>query len=152
MKTLRIILIALLALYGLGPLVGAAMSLFNPAKLAAWQQLGEITPGLEKSLQLSGGMLAGQVWLYFSAIALLATRMKEGYMYAVTIGFIELIQAAVIVIGLRVHHVGSVTDFFALLKGGLLLAIALAAFTKNPRTCRPPQAAALSGGHAHNPA
>src|SRR5712671_6466900 len=107
MKTLRIILIVLLILYGLGALTGAVFSLFNQAKQAELQHLGEMTVGLEKLLLLSGAMLAGQVWLYFSAIALLARGMKEGYMYAVTLGFIELIQALVIVIAFSAHNFGS---------------------------------------------
>ncbi len=133
MKTLRIILIVLLVLYGLGALAGTIFSLFNPAKQAEMQQLGEITVGLEKLLLLSGAILAGQVWLYFSAIALLLRNMKEGYMYAVTLGFIELIQAIVIVIALSTHGFGSATDYLALLKGGVLLGVALVAFKKaNP--------------------
>ena len=130
MKTLRIVLIILLVIYGLGALTGAIFSLFNQARQAEWQQLGEMTPGLEKLLLLSGAMLAGQVWLYFSAIALLARGMKEGYMYAVTLGFIELIQAIIIVIALHAHNFGSATDYFAILKGLLLLVVALIAFKK----------------------
>jgi hypothetical protein len=131
MKTLRITLIVLLVLYGLGALMGTLFSLFNPAKQAEMQHLGELTPGLEKLLLLSGAMLAGQVWLYFSAIALLARGMKEGYMYAVTLGFIELIQAIVIVIAFGTHNFGSATDYFAILKGLLLLVLALMAFKKS---------------------
>jgi hypothetical protein len=134
MKTLRIILIVLLVLYGLGPLTGTFLSLFDQAKQAEWQKLGEITPGLEKLMLLSGAMLAGQVWLYFSAIALLLTKMKAGYMYAVTLGFIELIQAIIIVISLNVHHMGSSTDYLALVKGAILLAVALVAFKKSQVT------------------
>ena len=136
MKTLRIILIALLVLYGLGSLIGAIFSLFNQAKQAELQHLGEMTIGLEKLLLLSGAMLAGQVWLYFSAIALLVRNMKQGYMYAVTLGFIELIQAIVIVIALNAHNLGSATDFLAIFKGALLLVLALVAFKKqqNPAT------------------
>jgi hypothetical protein len=130
MKTLRIILIALLVLYGLGALVGAIFSLFNQAKMAEMQHLGEMTVGLEKLLLLSGAMLAGQVWLYFSAIALLVKNMKEGYMYAVTLGFIELIQAIVIVIAFSTHNFGSAMDYLAILKGLLLLVLALIAFKK----------------------
>lgn len=130
MKILRIILIVLLVLYGAGSLMGAIFSLFNQAKQAELQQLGEMTVGLEKLLLLAGAMLAGQAWLYFSAIALLVRNMKEGYMYAVTLGFIELIQAIVIVIGFSTHNFGSATDYFALLKGALLLTIALIAFKK----------------------
>jgi len=130
MKTLRIILIVLLILYGLGALTGAVFSLFNQAKQAELQHLGEMTVGLEKLLLLSGAMLAGQVWLYFSAIALLARGMKEGYMYAVTLGFIELIQALVIVIAFSAHNFGSATAYLAILKGGLLLILALVAFKK----------------------
>ena len=130
MKTLRIILIALLVLYGLGALTGAIFSLFDQAKQAELQQLGEMTVGLEKLLLLSGAMLLGQVWLYFSAIALLVRGMREGYMYAVTLGFIELIQAIVIIIALGAHNLGNATDYFAILKGGSLLVLALIAFKK----------------------
>src|SRR2546422_11390977 len=98
MKALRITLIVLLILYGLGPLTGAIFCFFNQAKQAEIQHLGEMTVGLEKLLLLSGSLLVGQVWLYFSTIALLVKGMKEGYMYAVTIGFIEFIQGIVIVI------------------------------------------------------
>src|SRR5436853_6580192 len=128
MKTLRIILIVLLILYGLGALTGAIFSLFNQAKQAELQHLGEMTVGLEKLLLLSGAMLAGQVWLYFSAFALLVRNMKQGYMYAVTLGFIELIQAVVIVIAFNAHNFGSRTDYIALIQGGLLLSVALDAF------------------------
>jgi type IV secretory pathway VirB2 component (pilin) len=131
MKTLRIILIVLIVLYGLGTLTGAVLSLFNPAKQAELQHLGEMTPGLEKLLLFSGALLVGQVWLYFSTLALLVRNMKEGYMYAVTLGFIEFIQAIVIVIALGVHHFGSATDYFAILKGLLLLILALVAFKKS---------------------
>jgi len=131
MKTLRIILIILLILYGLGALTGAIFSLFNPAKQAELQQLGEITAGLEKLLLLSGAMLAGQVWLYFSALALLIRNMKEGYMYAVTLGFIEFIQAVVIIIAFHTHNFGSTTDYLAILKGLLLLVLALVSFKKS---------------------
>jgi hypothetical protein len=131
MKTLRIILIALLVLYGLGALTGAIFSLWNQPKMSEAQHLGEMTIGLEKLLLLSGAMLLGQVWLYFSAIALLVRNMKEGYMYAVTLGFIELIQAIVIVISFSTHNFGSATDYFALLKGLLLLVLALVAFKKS---------------------
>ncbi|MDP4231004.1 MAG: hypothetical protein Q8916_11450, partial [Bacteroidota bacterium] len=79
MKTLRIILITVLILYGAGSLIGAIVSLFDQAKQAEWQHLGAMTPGLEKLMLLSGAVLAGQVWLYFSAIALLVRNMKEGY-------------------------------------------------------------------------
>jgi hypothetical protein len=130
MKTLRIILIVLLILYGLGPLTGAILCFFNPAKQAELQHLGVMTVGLEKQLLLSGAMLLGQVWLYFSAIALLARGMKEGYMYAVTVGFIEFIQDIAIVIALGTHNLGSATDYFAILKGSLLLVLALVAFKK----------------------
>jgi len=130
MKTLRIILIVLLVLYGLGALTGAVFCLFTPAKQAELQHLGTMTPGLEKLLLLSGAMLAGQVWLYFSAIALLSRGMKEGYMYAITLGFIELIQAIVIVFSFSTHNFGSATDSLAILKGALLLAVALVAFKK----------------------
>jgi hypothetical protein len=131
MKTLRIILIVLLVLYGLGALTGAILSLFNQTKHAEMMHLGEMNPGLEKLLLISGAMLVGQVWLYFSAIALLVRNMNEGYMYAVTLGFIELIQAVVIVIALNTHNFGSATDYFAILKGLLLLVFALVAFKKN---------------------
>jgi phosphate starvation-inducible membrane PsiE len=131
MKTLRIILIALLGLYGLGALTGAIFSLFNQAKMAEFQHLGELTVGVEKLLLLSGAMLAGQVWLYFSAIALLVKNMKQGYMYAVTLGFIELIQAIVIVIAFSTHNFGSAMDYIAILKGLLLLVVALIAFKKS---------------------
>jgi hypothetical protein len=130
MKTLRIILIVLLVLYALGALTGAIFCLFNPAKQAEMQHLGQMTDGLEKLLLLSGAMLVGQVWLYFSTIALLTKNMKEGYMYAITLGFIELIQAIVIIIGFSTHNFGSAMDYLAILKGGLLLAIALIAFKK----------------------
>ena len=130
MKTLRIILIVLLVLYGIGPLIGAILSLFNQAKLAEWQHLGEMTTGMEKLMLLSAGMLAAQVWLYFSAIALLITNMKEGYMYAVTCGFVKLIEALVIVISFGLHNFGSATDYIAILEGVLLLTLALVAFKK----------------------
>src|SRR4051812_28948460 len=109
LKTLRIILIALLVLYGIGPLIGAIFSFFNQAKMAEMQHLGELTVGLQKLLLLSGALLLGQVWLYFSALALLLRNMKEGYMYAVTLGFIELIQDVAIVIGFSAHGFGSIT-------------------------------------------
>src|SRR5436190_2786901 len=131
MKPLRVILIIVLVLYGLGALTGAIFSLFNQTKQAEIQHLGEMTVGLEKLLLLSGAMLAGQVWLYFSAIALLVRNMKQGYMYAVTLGFIELIQAVIIVIELNLHNFGSPSDYFAILKGGLLLVLALVAFKKS---------------------
>jgi hypothetical protein len=131
MKTLRIILIALLVLYGLGTLTGAMFCFFNQPKQAELQQLGEMTTGLEKMLLLAGAMLLGQVWLYFSAIALLVRKMNEGYMYAVTLGFIELIQAVAIIITFSVHNFGSTTDYIAILKGMLLLVLALVAFRKN---------------------
>jgi hypothetical protein len=130
MKTLRIILIALLVLYGLGALTGAIFCFFSPAKQAELQHLGEMTIGLEKLLLLSGAMLLGQVWLYFSALALLIKNMKEGYMYAVTLGFIELIQAIAIVVSFGTHNFGSATDYLAILKGLLLLVLALVAFKK----------------------
>jgi hypothetical protein len=129
-KTLRIILIVLLVLYGLGALTGAVLCFFNQEKQAEFQHLGEVTTGVEKLLLLSGALLAGQVWLYFSALALLVKNMKEGYMYAVTLGFIELIQAVLIVISLNTHGFGSTTDYFAILKGLLLLVFALVAFKK----------------------
>ena len=130
MKTMRIILIVLLVLYGLAALAGAILSLFSPAKMAEAQHLGEMTPGIKKVILLSGAMLAGQVWLYFSAIALLSRNMKEGYMYAITLGFIELIQAIVIIIALGTHNFGQATDYFAILKGLILLVPALIAFKK----------------------
>jgi hypothetical protein len=131
MKTLRIILIAVLVLYGTGALVGAILCLFNPTKMAEIQKLGEMTAGLEKTLLLTGAMLVAQVWLYFSALALLSRKMKEGYMYAVTLGFIEFIQAIVIVVAFGTHHFGSATDYLAILKGLVLLALALTAFKKS---------------------
>jgi hypothetical protein len=137
MKTLRIILIVLLIVYGLGALTGGIFSFFNQAKQAEWQHLGEITPGLEKLMLLSGAMLLGQVWLYFSAIALLARNMKEGYMYAVTLGFIELIQDVAIVISLNAHNFGRPTDYIAILKGLLLLVLALVAFKKQQAPVNP---------------
>jgi hypothetical protein len=129
-KTLRIILIVLLVVYGLGALTGSIFCFFNQEKQAEMQHLGEVTAGIEKLLLLSGALLAGQVWLYFSALALLVKNMKEGYMYAVTLGFIELIQAVLIVISLSTHGFGSATDYFAILKGLLLLVFALVAFKK----------------------
>lgn len=132
MKKLRIILIVLLVLYGLGALTGAIFCFFNQATQAEIQHLGEVTVGLEKLLLLSGALLLGQVWLYFSALALLVKNMKEGYMYAVTLGFIELIQAVAIVIVFRAHNFGSATDYLAILKGLLLLILALVAFKKQP--------------------
>ncbi len=133
MKTLRIILIILLVVYGLGSLGGAIFSLFNQAKQAEMQQLGEMTMGVQKLLLLSGAMLAGQVWLYFSAIALLVRKMREGYMYAVTLGFIEFIQAVVIVVAFSLHDFGKATDYLALLKGLLLLVVALMAFKRSQK-------------------
>ncbi len=131
MKSLRIILIVLLVIYGLGAFMGGLFSIFNQAKQAELQHLGELTPGLEKLLLLSGAMLFGQVWLYFSALALLIRNMKEGYMYAVTLGFIELIQAIVIIVSFNAHNFGSATDYYAILKGLLLLILALVAFKKS---------------------
>ena len=128
---MRIILIALLVLYGLGALTGAIFSLFNQAKMAEMQHLGEMTLGLEKLLLLSGAMLVGQVWLYFSAIALLVKNMKQGYMFAVTLGFIELIQAIVIVIAFSTNNFGTAMNYIAILKGLLLLILALIAFKKS---------------------
>ena len=130
MKTSRIILILLLVIYGLGTLYGAIFSLFFPGQMAGAQHLGELSPGIHKSLLLSGAMLAGQFWIYFSAIALLIRKMKEGYMYAITLGFIELIQAIIIIISFGMNNFGSPTDYFAILKGGLLLTFALFAFKK----------------------
>ena len=137
MKTLRIILIVLLVLYGLGPLIGAILSLFNQAKLAEWQHLGDMTTGMEKLMLLSAGMLAAQVWLYFSAIALLVRNLKEGYMYAVTCGFVKLIEAIVIVVSFSAHNFGSATDYIAILEGVLLLTIALIAFKKSSNSLTP---------------
>lgn len=110
--------------------MGALFALFNPIKQAEIQHLGEMTAGLEKLILLSGALLVGQVWLYFSAIALLVRNMKEGYMYAVTLGFIELIQAVVIVIAFSTHNFGSAMGYIAILKGLLLLVLALTAFKK----------------------
>ncbi len=56
MKTLRIILIAILVLYGLGALTGAILCFFNQAKEAEMQHLGEMTVGLEKMLLLFGSI------------------------------------------------------------------------------------------------
>jgi hypothetical protein len=130
MKSLRIILIIVLVIYGAGALFGAIFSLFNPARQAELQHLGELTSGLEKLLLLSGALMAGQVWLYFSALALLVRNMKEGYMYAVTLGFIEMIQAIIIVIAFNAHDFGTPTDYLALVKGLVLLVLALVAFKK----------------------
>lgn len=130
MKALRITLIVILILYGLGALMGAIFALFSPAKQAEIQQLGQMTPGLEKLILLSGALMVGQVWLYFSAIALLTRSMKEGYMYAVTLGFIELFQAVAIVVAFSTHNFGSPTDYLAIVKGLLLLVLALVAFKK----------------------
>lgn len=131
MKTIRIILIAALVLYGLGALTGTILGLFYPAKHAELQQLGQMTPGIEKLMLLSGALMLGQVWLYFSAIALLVRNMKEGYMYAVTLGFIEFFQAIAIVAAFATHGFGHATDYFALLKGSILLVLALVAFKKS---------------------
>jgi len=133
-KTLRVILISILVLYGLGALTGAILCFFYPFKQAEIQQLGEMTIGLEKLIYLSGALLVGQVWLYFSTIALLLKGLKEGYMYAVTLGFIELIQAIVIIIAFRSHHFGTVLDYKAILKGLLLLVLAIVAFKKQTST------------------
>ena len=130
MKALRIVLIALLVLYGMVSLTGAIFCFFNQAKQVEMQHLGAMTVGLEKLLLLSGAMLLGQVWLYFSAIALLISKMKQGYMYAVTLGFIELIQAIAIIIAFSTHNFGSAMDYLAILKGALLLIVALIAFKK----------------------
>lgn len=132
MKTIRIILIALLVIYGLGALYGAFMSLANSEKFAEIQGISELANNTKKLILLSGAMLAGMAWLYFSAIALLSVNRHEGYMYAITLGFIELIQAIVIVIAFRVHDFGNASDYFALLKGALLLGLALCAFKKLP--------------------
>jgi membrane-associated HD superfamily phosphohydrolase len=130
MKTITKVLIAALILYGLGPLTGAILCFFNPAKQAEWMHLGALTPDVEKVLQISGAMMLGQVILYFSAISLLVTGMKQGYMYAVTCGLIELVQGIAIVVALSGHSMGSRTDIFAIAKGALLFALALAAFKK----------------------
>ena len=53
MKPLRIILIVVLALYGLGALTGAVFCFFNQAKQAELQHLGEVTVGVEKLLLLT---------------------------------------------------------------------------------------------------
>ena len=124
----RKILIAIIVIYGLGAMTGAIISLFNQPKMAELQHLGEMTVGLEKLLLLSGAMLIGQAWLYFSAIALLIKNMKQGYMYAITLGCIELIQAIVIVIAFSSHNFGSAMDYMAIFKGLLLLVLALIAF------------------------
>lgn len=87
MKILRIILIALLALYGLGALSGAIFCLFNQAKQAEIQHLGEMTVGLEKLLLLSGSLVVEKILLYFSAIALLV-KVDEGRVYVC--GYIRL--------------------------------------------------------------
>ena len=92
--------------------------------------MGEVTVGVEKLLLLSGAMLAGQVWIYFSAFMLLVKGLKEGYMYAVTLGFIELIQAIAIIIAFSTHNFGNAMDYIAILKGAFLLVIALIAFKK----------------------
>lgn len=131
MKTIRIILIALLVVYGIGVLVGAITCFANPAKMAEWQKLGPLNPGMQKLLLLSGALLLAQFWVYFSAIALLLRNMKEGYMYAVTLGLIELIQAIAIVASFGTHGFGAATDYLALLKGMVLLVFALFAFKKS---------------------
>lgn len=124
-------MIVLLVLYGLSVLFGSLISLINQPRMAEAQGLGEVTTGIQRSLLFAGAMLAGQAWLYFSAIALLARNMNEGYMYAVSLGFIELIQAVIIVIGLAAHHMGHASDYLALVKGLLLLVVALIAFKKS---------------------
>jgi hypothetical protein len=70
--------------------------------MAGMQQLGQMTPGLEKLLLLSGAMLIAQVWLYLSGI----------------------------VISFSTHGFASAMDHFALAKGLLLLILALFAFKK----------------------
>lgn len=130
MKTLKIIIISLLVIYGSGALYDTILSLFNQAKMAQLQHLGEVTVGVKKLLLLSGAMLAGQVWLYFSAIMLLVKGQKEGYMYAITLGFNELIQAIVIIIAFSSNNYGSSMDYIAIIKGTLLLVIVLIAFKK----------------------
>lgn len=131
MKKLRIILIAVLVLYGLSSLTGTILSLFNPSKHAELMQLGDMTPGIEKLMLLSGAMLLGQTWLYFSATMLLLRNMNEGYMYAVTLGFIEFFQSIAIIVSFATHGFGNTTDYFALIKGLVLLILALVAFKKN---------------------
>jgi hypothetical protein len=131
MKTLRIILLVFLAIYGLAALAGTMLNLFSQAKMAELQQLGQMSAGIEKLMILSGALMLGQVWLYFSAIMLLSKNMKEGYMYAVSLGFIEFFQAIVIVTGFATHGFGHATDYVALLKGLLLLSLALVAFKKS---------------------
>jgi hypothetical protein len=131
MKTLRYTLIALLILYGCGALYGAVLSICDQSKMMEMQHLGTMTLGIEKLLLLSGAMLLGQVWLYFSTIALLINDMKQGYMFAVTLGFIELIQAGVIIVSYHTHQFGSAMDYVALIKGLLLLGLALIAFKKS---------------------
>ena len=114
--------------------MGSILCFFNQPKQAEFQNLGEITVGVEKLLLLSGAMLIGQVWLYFSTIALLVRNMKEGYMYAVTLGFIELIQAIAIIIAFHTYNFGSATNYLSILKGLLLLVIALVTFKKQYST------------------
>jgi hypothetical protein len=131
MKTIRIILITFLAIYAAGTLFGSIMCFANPAKMVEWQKLGTLTPALEKLLLLAGSLMLAQFWIYFSAIALLSRNMKEGYMYAVTLGFIELIQAIAIVFSFATHGFGTATDYLALVKGLVLLVLALVAFKKS---------------------
>ena len=132
MKTLTKVLIAVLILYGLGPLIGAINCFFNPQMQADWMHLGTITPDLEKLLLMSGAILFGQVILYFSAISLLLAKMKQGYMYAVTLGIIELVQGIIIVIAMSAHHMGSAMDLIAIFKGALLFVLALYVYKKQP--------------------
>jgi hypothetical protein len=133
MKTITKVLIAVLSIYGLGPLTGALFCFFNPAKQAEFMHLGSVTPDVEKLLLLSGTLLFGQVILYFSTIALLVKGMKQGFMYAVTCGLIELVQGILIVIALNGHNMGSATDLIAIAKGALLFGLALLAFKKQAR-------------------
>ena len=51
-------------------------------------------------------------------------------MYAVTCGFVKLIEALVIVISFSANHFGSATDYIAILEGVVLLTLALVAFKK----------------------
>lgn len=130
MKALRIILIVLLVLYGVGPLFGGIMTLVDQAKQADLLKLGEMSPGIEKLLLMSAALMLAQVWIYFSAIALLVRKLKEGYMYAVTLGFMKLIEALVIVIAFNAHNFGSASDYIAIIEGLLLVVLAIIAFKK----------------------
>lgn len=123
----------MLVLYGLGALTGAILCFFNQAKMAEIQELGEVTVGVKKLLLLAGALMVGQVWLYFSAISLFAAKMKEGYMYAVTLGFIEFIQAIIMVISFGANGFGNPIHYLAILKGTALLALALIAIKKQQK-------------------